>query len=258
MLTTNRSKSIYFLIAGIDVLVLKTDTGLTFPTANHLKTLGIDSSAAYFVCHSGDKNYYVLALDKHLNVSDFKYKDITRIFSMVQEREYSLLLKALHLLKWFRKNKHCCLCGEELYHNYSEHKLICSSCGERRYPSIYPAVLVAILKDNQLLMVRSKHYPPGIFSLISGFVDPGETLEECVAREVQEEVGLKVKNLRYFGSHPWPFSSSIMVGFIADYAEGVISLDTNELECAQWFSIDNLPEMTDRLSFARTLIDSLI
>jgi NAD+ diphosphatase len=107
-------------------------------------------------------------------------------------------------------------------------------------------------------MARSRHFVPGVFSVLAGFVEPGETLEEAVVREVKEESGIVVKNVRYFGSQPWPFPHSLMVGFTAEYAGGEIVLEDSELEAAGWYTADNLPPQPGKISIARKLIDAFV
>ena len=121
--------------------------------------------------------------------------------------------------------------------------------------STFPAVIVAVIKGNQILLAHSKRFPAKFYSVLAGFVEPGETLEECIHREILEEVGVTVKNIRYFGSQPWPFPNSLMVAFTADYAGGKISIDGNEIMDAGWFTADNLPPIPAKISIARRLID---
>jgi NAD+ diphosphatase len=124
------------------------------------------------------------------------------------------------------------------------------------YPRIAPSVIVAVTKGSELLLARSKHFQTYTFhTVISGFVEPGETLEECVQREVKEETGLAVKNIRYFDSQPWPFPNSLMLGFTAEYDQGEIVVDDEELFEAGWFSVENLPYLPHSESIARKLID---
>ncbi len=128
-------------------------------------------------------------------------------------------------------------------------------CNLTNYPRVSPAIIVAIIRDNQILLARNRRFKGGFFSVLAGFAEPGESLEECVAREVNEEVGIAVKNIRYFGSQPWPFPNSLMVGFIADYAGGRINVDKTEIIEAAWFSAQNLPPIPPKISIARQLID---
>ena len=121
--------------------------------------------------------------------------------------------------------------------------MLCHKCGHRVYPRISPCILVAVVKDDQILLARSKRHKPGFFSILAGFVESGETLEQAAVREVAEEVGVKINNLRYVGSQPWPFPHSLMAGFMADYVSGDIRCQPNEIEEAYWFDITALPEI---------------
>jgi NAD+ diphosphatase len=139
--------------------------------------------------------------------------------------------------------------------NATERAKECPRCGLLVFPRLSPAIIVLVERGHQMLLGRPRHFPPGLYSVIAGFVEPGETLEDAVMREVQEEVGIAIKDLRYFGSQSWPFPHSLMVGFTATYAGGEISLDEMEMEDAGWFTADNLPTLPGKISIARELID---
>jgi NAD+ diphosphatase len=126
------------------------------------------------------------------------------------------------------------------------------------YPRLAPAVMMLVRRGRELLLGRSPHFQPGVYSALAGFVDPGETLEDCVAREVMEEVGVTVGKLRYFGSQSWPFPHSLMIAFFADYAGGDIVPQSEEIEDAQWFNVDALPELPMAISISRRLIDAAV
>ena len=119
-----------------------------------------------------------------------------------------------------------------------------------------PAVMALVRRDRKLLLARSPRFPKGMFSALAGFVEPGETLEQCVEREVYEEVGIRMRNLRYFASQPWPFPHSLMIAFFAEHDSGDIRIDGIEIEQAQWFEIDNLPQLPAKISIARRLIEA--
>ena len=123
------------------------------------------------------------------------------------------------------------------------------------YPRISPAIIVLVMKGDEILLARSSHFRPDMYSTIAGFVEPGETLEHAVSREVMEEVGLKIKNIRYFASQPWPFPNSLMIGFLADYAEEEICVDGKEITDASWFKRDELPSIPPKTSIAGHLIN---
>jgi NAD+ diphosphatase len=136
----------------------------------------------------------------------------------------------------------------------------CPQCGLTSYPRLAPAIIVRIERDGpdsrEILLAHNKRHPAGFYSVLAGFVEPGETLEECVRREIREEVGIEVKKINYFGSQPWPFPHSLMVAFTAEYANGDIILEEEELDDAAWFSPGDLPPVPPPISIARQLIDS--
>ena len=134
----------------------------------------------------------------------------------------------------------------------------CPACQLLVYPRLSPAIMVLIRDGQRVWWARSPHFKPGVFSALAGFVEPGESLEACVVREVREEVGLEVCNLRYFSSQPWPFPNSLMLAFFADYAGGRLSPDPKEIEAADWFSSENLPILPDPISISRQLIDAAL
>ena len=118
--------------------------------------------------------------------------------------------------------------------------------------------MALVRREGQILLGRSPHFPPGMYSALAGFVEPGETLEQCLAREVAEEVGVQVSHIRYFASQPWPFPNSLMIAFVCDWAGGEIRPQVGEIEAAEWFSVLQLPKLPSRISIARWLIDSVV
>ncbi len=160
------------------------------------------------------------------------------------------------LLDWRRNHRFCGRCGTPTAMKTTEFAMACPSCGLLAYPRISPAVMVLVRRGNELLLARSPHFRPGVFSALAGFVEAGETIEHCAAREVREEVGVEIANLRYFRSQPWPFPDSLMVAFFADYAGGEIKPDPTEIEAAAWFSRDALPPLPDHASISRHLIEA--
>jgi NAD+ diphosphatase len=135
----------------------------------------------------------------------------------------------------------------------------CTNCGKEVWPQVSPAIIVRIRRGDEILLVHAKNFRRSeMYGLVAGFVETGETLEECVRREVHEEVGLEIKNIRYFGSQPWPYPCGIMIGFTADYAGGQIHLQEEELSSGKWFDRDHLPQIPDKMSIARKLIDDYI
>ena len=132
----------------------------------------------------------------------------------------------------------------------------CTHCGKEIWPLLATAIIVLIHREDKVLLVHARNFRGKFFGLVAGFVETGETLEEAVVREVHEEVGIKIKNIRYFASQPWPYPCGLMVGFTADYVSGELHLQRSELDDAGWFDRDHLPPVPDKMSIARQLIDS--
>lgn len=172
--------------------------------------------------------------------------------------EVNIMLQAIQWLTWHKETNHCSKCGNSitLVKNASEKK--CYSCNLSFFPSLSPAIMVLVKKENKILLARSSHFKAGMYSALAGFVDIGETAEYAAHREVQEEVGLKITSLKYFGSQSWPFPSSFMIAFTAEYLDGEIIMDPNEIEDAQWFDCNKLPELPLMHSISRKLIDATV
>ena len=169
---------------------------------------------------------------------------------------FALAGRATQLLDWRRNHHFCGRCATPTRMKTTEFAMECPACGLLAYPRISPAIMVLISRGDELLLARSPHFKPGVFSALAGFVEADETLEACVVREVREEVNIEITNLRYFSSQPWPFPDSLMLAFFADYAGGTISPDPAEIEAAGWFRWDALPPLPDPVSIARRLIDA--
>ena len=163
--------------------------------------------------------------------------------------------KCRELLYWDQNTQYCGICGSPMRMDTIISKK-CTNCGKEIWPQLATAVIVLIHRGDEVLLVHAKNFVNSrIYGLVSGFVETGETLEEAVRREVKEETGLAITNLRYFGSQPWPFPCGLMVGFHADYVAGEIHLQRSELERGSWFTKDNLPPLPEKLSIARQLVD---
>ena len=189
-------------------------------------------------------------------VSDaFEFIGLRELFFSFEEDMIRAAGVANQLVHWNRNHQYCGRCGKVTEDRTNERAKICPQCGLINYPRLSPAIIVAVLKGEQILLAHSKRFPGKFYSVLAGFVEPGETLEQCVTREVREEVGIEVKNIRYFGSQPWPFPDSLMIGFTAEYAGGEMRVDGIEIADAGWFTADLLPSIPPRISIARQLID---
>jgi NAD+ diphosphatase len=163
---------------------------------------------------------------------------------------------AKQILHWERQSRHCSRCGAETEPIVATRGKLCTSCGAEHFPHIHPCAIVLVKRGNELLLTRKTEWPQGRYSLVAGFLDLGESLEECAIREVREETGIEISNVRYVGSQNWPFPAQLMAGFVADYAGGDVVVDHHELEDARWFPIDALPTLPPSRSIARWIIDN--
>ena len=184
--------------------------------------------------------------------------DLRELFETLPHGEWRRLAKERELASWRETNRFCGCCGTAMkpHANPEEHAMVCPSCGYMAYPRITPAVIVLVCKGNSILLQRNAHYKIPNWSLVAGFVDPGETFEEAVIREIREEAKLEVTNLRYFGSQMWPFPSNIMVGYMADWFSGEPTPDGEEVLQSGWFDRDHLPLLPKKISIARRLIEA--
>lgn len=175
-------------------------------------------------------------------------------YDLLGERVYALAGKAFELVHWERNSRFCPACGTGM-EPHSEISRRCPTCGKELFPAISPAIIVLICKGDSILLARTCYSRSPFMGLVAGFLETGESLEACVHREVFEETGLQIRNLRYFGNQPRPYPSGLMVGFIADYAAGEIRLQKEELSEAAFFDRNRLPPLPPPLSLARRMID---
>ena len=173
----------------------------------------------------------------------------------LSEADYRLAGKCRELLYWDQSTKFCGICGGTMHFDTPISKK-CDQCGKEIWPLLAPAVIVLVRKGDEVLLVHANNFRDDHYGLVAGFVETGETLEEAVYREVMEETGLHITNLRYFGSQPWPYPCGLMVGFTADYDGGQIHLQRSELSKGAWFDRNHLPHIPEKLSIARQLLDS--
>jgi len=185
------------------------------------------------------------------------WEGLRALFSVLEDAHFALAGRAVQLLDWDRSHRYCGRCGTPTEAKAEERARVCPACRLTAYPRISPAVMALVRREGEILLARSPHFPPGMYSALAGFVEPGETLEQCLAREVEEEVGVKVSRIRYFASQPWPFPNSLMIAFVCDWMSGEIRPQAGEIEAAHWFDVLQLPKLPSRISIARRLIDAV-
>lgn len=187
-----------------------------------------------------------------------EFLGLRQLFGILSEDEYAMAVRAMGIINWDRTHQFCSTCGSKASRHPSILAKQCDACGHTMFPRISPAVIVLVERDDMVLLARASRFAENIYSVLAGFVEPGETLEDVVRREIKEEVGIEVKDIRYFGSQPWPYPDSLMIAFTASWAGGEIAIDNEEIVEAKWFTTGNLPGIPDKVSIARSLIDWFI
>ena len=194
---------------------------------------------------------------------DLELVPLRMSYNLLSYKDYLSACRASAWVYWERTNRFCPICGAKLERHMDMGKK-CPSCGTEHFPHLAPAAIVRITRksdpssdrDDEILLVHARNFRrSNMYGLVAGFLEGGETLEECARREIREEVGIEVKNIRYFGSQPWPYPSGVMIGFTAEYASGEITMDDGELSDARFFKRGELPQIPDKMSIARQLID---
>lgn len=205
-----------------------------------------------------EKNVFAIAIKAHNFREKIQCISVRDILKTANTQASQLICKGKQLLHWHRSSLYSGCCGSLTTLSQVETAKICQDCNSVIYPATFPAIIVLVEKGRHILLARSAHFPSGMYSVLAGFVETGESCEEAVYREIAEEVGIRIKDMTYFASQPWPFPSSLMLGYRAKYASGNIRIDTQEIEDARWFDVSQLPILPPESSIARKMIDSHI
>ena len=249
----------WFLFRGSELLVREEEGAAQVPSGGELDTLGLDAHEPQTVGHLDGAACYAAGLPAEIEPPPgMAFHGLRRLWGRLDEAAWKLAGRAVQIVEWDRNHRFCGRCGSETARQPAELARTCPNCGLQQFPRISPAVIVRVERGDRILLARSPHFAPGVYSTLAGFVEPGESLEETVVREVREEVGIEVSNIRYFGSQPWPFPNSLMIGFVADYESGELRPQAGEIEDAGWFDVDDLPGLPTHFSIARALVDAFI
>ena len=248
-----------FVYAQSRLLVKTTGAAPEIPSLGELASRGIHLSHPLFLGRCRGRACYAVPSDPPAHAaSGAELRELRTLFSRLEDPWYDIALRGLHLVGRDGACRFCSRCAAPLQARTDIRAKECPACGRLESPRISPAVIMLVDKVDTLLLARSPRFKSEMWSVLAGFVEPGESLEDAVRREVLEETGIAVKDVAYFGSQPWPFPDSLMIGFTAQYASGEIRIDGDEICEAGWFRADNLPPIPGRLSISRQLIDSFI
>jgi NAD+ diphosphatase len=222
-----------------------------------LAVLGVQFDNGHYLGRLDDLDCYAVELDESIDLpADTSVEGLRALYGRLPDDYFAIAGRGVQILLWDQTHRFCGRCGQPTVNAPSERAKLCPQCGLLSFPRLSPAVIMLVRRGDDLLLARNRAFADGFFSVLAGFVEPGESLEQAVAREVGEEVGLEVTDIRYFGSQPWPFPHQLMIGFVATYASGEIQLQADELVEAAWFPRSGeLPKLPGKLSIARRLID---
>jgi NAD+ diphosphatase len=246
----------WFIFSKRKLLVSAEGLEPAVPLIRNLADLGINSPGEIYLGTLEGRPCYGAAFSDPVTApAGLNFQDLWHLYGRLDPDFIPIAFRALHLLDWSQKTRFCKRCGNEMRTKAGPPSRECPVCGYLSFPRISPAVIVLVERENQCLLASSPRFKGDFYSVLAGFAEPGETLEETVAREVYEETGIEVTDIRYFGSQPWPFPDSLMIAFTARYAGGEIRVDGEEILDARWFTSDRLPNIPGKISIARQLID---
>jgi NAD+ diphosphatase len=254
-------KSAYWFVFQHDkLLLLMQDDTSNLLTASALSSIRHEFIRSHLLTQFNDVEIYCAELNPAFEVPPpFIVTPFRKALDILDNNYYSFATKAYSIINWDRNHQFCGRCGNLTEHAAAHFERKCMVCQLAFYPRISPSVIVAIQRNDELLMARSPHFPQGVFGLIAGFVEAGESVEEAIHREVKEEVGIQISNLQYITSQSWPFPDSLMLGFVANYTSGDIVINHDEIESAGWYRYDQLPgRPSTSISIANQLIDYVI
>jgi len=249
----------WFLFQGSQLLVRREADRASVPLIADPRDLGLHPLRTQYLGTLAGRHCYSAECGAGAAPAEnYTWSGLRALFGLFDDVTFALAGRAIQIMDWDRSHQYCSHCGTPTVIKPGERARQCPNCGQTHYPRIAPAVMALVQRDDRLLLARSPHFPPGMHSALAGFVEPGESLEQCLVREVKEEVGVEVSNLRYFSSQPWPFPHSLMIAFNCDWAGGDITPEPSEIEAAGWFDLDHLPVLPNKISIARRLIDATI
>ena len=254
---TGESKVFHF--RGREVYIARDEENrLTLPRCKELEAVGKDcpEETLQFLFSVGEEDYFLLMTREELSGPEgYTYESVRTLRQLVSKEVCFAVMTAYHLYMWYRDNRFCGRCGKETVHDTKERMLRCPVCSNMIFPKIAPAVIVALTDGDRILMTKYADREYKKYALIAGFTEIGETVEETVAREVMEEVGLKVKNVRYYKSQPWGVDGNLLLGFFAELdGDDTIHRDETELAEAEWFERSKMPAHDDGISLTREMM----
>ena len=257
----DESEALYFVCLGDELLSIS-EQGIPRPvTADEFRWVDLEVTYKHYLGRWGSQGCFALAAERPQgggSLEGFAVTGLRAWLGRVEPDFFYLAGRAKQIVEWHRDHRYCSRCGSLNEDHATDRAKYCGDCGLTTYPRLSPSIIVLVRKGDEMLLARNVAWPTGMYSTLAGFVEPGESIEQTVHREVAEEVGLRVDNLRYLGSQSWPFPNSLMLGFHADFAGGEIAYHDGEIADARWFHFRELPNVPGGTAISRWLIDAFI
>jgi NAD+ diphosphatase len=247
-----------FAFRDAKILVGGADDAPQIPSLASLTGAGI-AGTPHFLGMLGESACVAIALAGDApEPAGMRYVGLRALFLRIPEPLLALAGRAFQVVEWDRTHRYCGVCGTPTRDKAGERAKECPACGYVAYPRVSPAMMALVTRGREILLARSQRFPTGMYSALAGFVEPGETIEDCVHREVREEVGIEVDNVTYFASQSWAFPHSLMIAYTAEYAGGELRREEAEIADVRWFALNALPPLPPNVSIARRLIDATV
>ena len=257
-----RADTLAFAFRGDKVLVsgrgTADETPPRLPTWDELPSLGLAGAPHYLGALDGVDCVAVGLQENASEPPNWRFAGLRSLFFVLPDALLALAARSYQIVDWDATHRYCGRCGTATRDKACERAKECPACGLIAYPRVSPAMMVLVTRGTDVLLARAHRFPPAMFSALAGFVEPGETIEDCIRREVREEVGVEVGRLEYFASQSWAFPHSLMIAFTAEYAGGDLRPDETEIAEARWFAFDAVPKLPPSVSIARRLIDATV
>jgi NAD+ diphosphatase len=252
-----RGEAVWFVVRNAEVLVRISEGEHAVEIPAHAS--GLEADEPHFLGLLAGVPVWTVGVHHETEPTEdaHRFEQLRSLFGRVPEPLWALAGKAVQIVEWDRTHRFCGRCGEATALATPERARRCPRCGLLVFPRLAPATITLVERDDRALLAWGRQFPMRMFSCLAGFVEPGETLEECVRREVREEVGIDLAEVSYFGSQPWPFPHQLMIGFTATWGGGEIEVDPSEIVEADWYTVDDLPPHPPAgMSIAGSLIEA--
>lgn len=251
--------SFYIIISDDEILTIENVHPWRPLNQDEWQWAGMDAVVQHYLGESGGIPIYACEVDPEIeNPPGYEFDTLWSFLGRVDEPTFNLIGRARQIVEWHRNHQYCGQCGKPTELSSNDRARVCHECKQTFYPRLSPSIIVLVTRGEELLLAKNARARANFYSTLAGFIEPGESIEDAVHREVFEEVGIRIKNLEYFSSQSWPFPNSLMLGFHAEYDSGEFVLQEDEIADAQWFHYTNLPNHPAMVSISGWLIDDCI